>query len=88
MAKILYKIRSAEKIIQEFEIVSGDTVDYAERKTLKAAQNIANKYLKNKNIYSVWIEAHAWDQYGKNWEGDYFGQWSKYENEEIYLKML
>lgn len=70
-----FRIEAAEKVVEGSQITSGNNLEVVERKTRKAAFNAAEKLLKRKDIYSVWVTQFS-DE-----DDDPVGAWFKYEDD-------
>lgn len=77
-----YKVEIAEKRVSpEGQIESGDTIDWAEFKTLKQAQAYCIKALKKANAWSAWIHLYDYSQ-----TNDFIIQWSKYKHKTTWSR--
>ena len=73
-----YEVRAAEKITNNGETVSGDDILNGEFKTERKAKAQAEKWLKRKDVLSVWILKH------EDEEDDPTYQWRKYEGDKVW----
>jgi len=72
---MIYIAEAAEKICTNGEVVSGDTIEYKEFKSELQAKKQCDRWLKRKNVLSVWILKF------ENRDGDPCYQWIKYEDD-------
>ena len=75
---ITYEVRAAEKITNNGETVSGDDILSGERSTEQQAKALAEKWLKRKDVLSVWILKY------EDGEDDPTYQWRKYEGDKVW----
>jgi hypothetical protein len=76
--KIIFNIEAAEKLVDsEGSLISGGNIKWSDAPTEYEAKKIGDKFLKDKDVLSVWIYKIDSED-----NGDPIAQWVKYEGDK------